>query len=72
MCLTPWVDLGEGVKRSNSNFSEHGHVVYRIKKDHGCSNMAADHPTPPTTLGLGSVGQNSTFQYMVMLHIKLK
>ena len=25
----------------------------------------------PLTLGMGSIGQNSTFQNMVMLHIKL-
>ena len=29
------------------------------------------HPTPPPNLGVGSKGQNSLFQNMVMLNVKL-
>ena len=40
-----------------------------------CSNMVANilptDPSPQGPLGLGSIGQNSTFSDMVMLHIKL-
>ena len=55
----------------NKTFSEHGVVAYQIKENHECSNMVAnilpaDNPT------LGSVGQNSFFLNMVLLHIKLK
>ena len=58
-------DPGVGVKRSNSTFSEHGHVAYRIKGNHECSIMVANilpapPPTPPT-LGMGTIGQISTF-----------
>ena len=57
----PWV----GSKGQNSTFSEHGHVAYQIKWNHGCSNMAAnilpsDPPINPKPLGAGSKGQNST------------
>ena len=33
----PW-----GVKRLNSTFSEHGHIAYKIKGNHECSNMVAN------------------------------
>ena len=33
------LDPGGRVKRSNSTFSEHGHVTYQIKGNHECSNM---------------------------------
>ena len=33
--------LGVGSKGRNSTFSKHGHVVYQIKWNHACSNMAA-------------------------------
>ena len=36
--LTLWL----GSKGQNSTFSEHGHVAYQIKDNHGCSNMVAD------------------------------
>ena len=55
----------------NSTFSEHSHVAYQIKWNHECSNMVANilptyPPTPPPppphpTLGMKSIGQNSTF-----------
>ena len=50
----PRMDLGGGVKRSNWTFSEHGHVAYQIKENHGCSNMVANKkcpqtPSPPPT-----------------------
>ena len=40
-------------------------------QQHG-SKYFAHGPPPPLILGMGSLGQNSTFQNMVMLHIKLK
>ena len=55
-----------GVKRSNSTFSEHGHVAYQIKGNHDCSIIVANVlpadplPISTPTLGLGSKGQNST------------
>ena len=64
----PSPDPGYGSIGQNSAFSEHGHVAYKIKEDHECSNMVvnilrADPPPPPypPTLGMGSVGQNSLF-----------
>ena len=52
-------------KRSNFHFSEHGHVAYQIKGNHECSNKLAyilSFPQSPTpTLGMGSIGQKSTF-----------
>ena len=30
------------VKRLNSTFSEHGHIAYKIKGNHECSNMVAN------------------------------
>ena len=58
-----------------STFSEHGHVAYQIKENHAYSNMIAnilpaDHPSLSPTLGVGSIGQNSLFQTMVMLQIQ--
>ena len=35
------MDLGGGVKSSKFNFSEHGHVAYKIKGYHECSSMVA-------------------------------
>ena len=72
--------LRRGVKRSNSTFLEHGHDAYQINENHKCSNVVAniwpaDPPPPPSTpptLWMGSIGQNSLVQNMVMLHIKLK
>ena len=31
-----------GVKRLKFNFSEHGHIAYKIKGNHECSNMVAN------------------------------
>ena len=64
-CRAPSLDPRDGVNRSNSTFSEHGHVAYQIKGNHGCTNMVvnilpADTPPPPT-LGMSSIGQKSTF-----------
>ena len=63
-----------GSKGRILTFSEHGHVAYQIKGNQVCSTMVANIlPTvPDLTLGVGSKGQNSTFSYIVMLHIKLK
>ena len=57
LSLTAGVDLEEG--------SKHGHVAYQIKENHEGSNyvaiiLPADLPLPQT-LGMRSVGQNSTF-----------
>ena len=60
-------------KGLNLNLSEHGHDANQIKGNHKCSNMVANilPVDPPPTLGMGLIGQNSIFQNMVMLHIKL-
>ena len=60
-----------GTKGQNSTFSEHGHVEYQIQGNHECSSMVANillvdpyHPQSPPydpVLGMGSIGQNSTF-----------
>ena len=74
---TPLHDPRDGVKRSkfhffrtmeigsigqNSTFSEHGHVVYQIKKNHECSSMVPNilPEDPPSNLTMRSIGQNST------------
>ena len=66
----------KGSKGQNSTFLEHSHVAYHIKENKECSNMEANilptNPTIPPTLGMGSQGQNSLFQNMIMLHINLK
>ena len=46
-----------GSKCQNSNFFEHGHVAYQIKRNQGCRNMLenilAENPLPPPlTLGV--------------------
>ena len=59
----------------NSSSSENGHFAYQNKENHECTNMLANSlpaDTPLSTLMMGTVGQNSFFQNMVMLHIKLK
>ena len=53
-------------KGRNSTHSEHGHAAYRIKGNHDCSDMVANilpaaPPPPPPTLGVGSIGQITTF-----------
>ena len=57
LCLAPWVDLGGGVKRLNSTFSEHGHIAYQIKGNHERSKLVAiilpADPPPPTPPGVG-------------------
>ena len=60
-------DPGYSGKMSKVTFSEHGHVAYQIKGNH--SILLQD---LPLTQGLVSKGLNSTFQNIVMLHIKLK
>ena len=53
------------VKMSKFNFLEYGPVAYQIEENHECSNMVANilpaEPPAPPTLGMGSIGQNSTF-----------
>ena len=54
----------------NPAFSEYGHVAYRIKWNHDCSNMVAI--ICPQALGIWSKGQNLTFRehgHVVLLHI---
>ena len=65
----PW----GGVKRSNANVSEYGHVAYQIKGNDACSNMVANIlPADPARLwGSGQKVKIQLFQNMVMLHIKL-
>ena len=64
---------GMGSKVKILFFSEHCHVAYPIRVNHECSNMVANNlqVDPHPTQGMDSVGQNSTFYNMVMLHIKL-
>ena len=58
----PPPDPRDGVSRSNSFFSEHGHVAYHIKENKECSNIVANiFPADPPIPGTGSVGQNSSF-----------
>ena len=78
----PPLDPGGGVKRSNSTFSEHGHVTYQIKGNHECSNMMQlfcpqtppphPPPSPPPTQRVVSLRQNSFFSEhgYVAYHIK--
>ena len=59
-------DPKDGVSRSNSTFSEHGHVAYQIKwnhemQQHGSKYFAHRPPLPPDPSGMGSIGQKSTF-----------
>ena len=79
--------LEVGSVGKNALFSENGPVAYHIKGYHECSNIVAiilhtlppkknththTHThTPPWTQGIGSIGQNSTFQTVVILHFKL-
>ena len=66
---------GAGSKGPNSTFLEYGHVAYRIKWNHECSNMVANIlPTDPLP-DSGAWDQKvifQLFQNMDMLHIKLK
>ena len=65
----PLGPFGDGVKRSNSTFSEHVHVAYQIKGNLECRTWSQIFfPASPLTLG----DQNSHFQNNFMLHIKLK
>ena len=55
----PHPPLTLGVKRLKFNFSEHGHIAYKIKGNHECSNMVANilPAAPLLTPTLGSKGQ---------------
>ena len=58
----PTPPLWVGVKRSNSSFSEHGHVANQIKGNHECSNIVANIlPADTPILGMRSIVQTSTF-----------
>ena len=62
-------------KGLNSTFSEYCHVAYQIKGNHECSNIVANilpADNHPLTLGMGSIVQKSTFDNMVLVHIKFK
>ena len=61
-----------GFKRSNSTFSEQGHVSYQIKRNRESSNIVANILPAPPTLGMGSIGQKSHFSEHghVAYHIK--
>ena len=52
--------LGLGSKGQHSLFSEHGHVAYKIKWNHECSNMVA-YILLPDPGGWGQYVRNSTF-----------
>ena len=56
----PTPTLGLGSKGQHSTFSEHGHVAYKIKWNHECSNMVA-YILLPDPGGWGQNVQNSTF-----------
>ena len=72
-CIPP--TLGMGSIGQSSTFSVHGHVAYQVKRNHECTNKVATilpadtynpyppppPPPPPPTLGIRSIGQNSTF-----------
>ena len=64
---------GQNVK---IQLSEHSHVAHQIKGNRitRCSSMVANilPADPSLTLGMESIGQNSTFSEHVMLHINLK
>ena len=62
-------DPGDGVNRSKLNFFRTWSCCISFKDNHKWSNMVAD--MLPPTQGMGS-GQNSIFQNIVVLHIKLK
>ena len=50
--------------KSHFFFSEQCHVAYQIRDYHECSSMVANvmpADALPLTLGMGSIGQNSTF-----------
>ena len=59
-------DPRAGVKRSNTTFSEHGHVAYQIKGNHNCRTIVANVlpavPNPISTPdpGFGVKRSNST------------
>ena len=56
-----------GSKGQNSTFSEHGHVAYQIKGNHGSSNMVADiMPADPPDPGSHKV-KIQVFQNMIQL-----
>ena len=65
---------------SKFNFSEHGHIAYKIKGNHHCSNMVEIFcpqipnlpPPPPPPDRRSSKVQIKLFQNMVTLHIKSK
>ena len=63
----PW---GQKVK---IQLSDDGHIAYKIKGNHECSNMVANIlPAAPPPPSLGSKDQIYLLQNMIMLHIKLK
>ena len=58
----PSADPVVRVNRSKFNFFRTWSRAYQIKENHACSYMVANIPPPPIPiLGLGSVGQNTTF-----------
>ena len=60
---------GDWVCRSNSTSTEDGHIAYKIKENHKCSNMVVNIlPAVTTTRGMGSLRQIQLFQNMVMLN----
>ena len=68
-----------GVKRFKFNFYfklKHSRIVYQIKWNHEWNNIVANRlttdPNPPWSWGMGSKGQNSIFNNMVLFHIKSK
>ena len=59
-------DPGDGAKRSNLPFSEHGYIEYQFKgnqkmQQQGSKYLPRDAYALAPTLGMGLIGQNSTF-----------
>ena len=54
--LSSHLTLGNGVNRSKSTFSEHGHIAYQIKEHQECSIMVAiffaHRPLPDPAVGV--------------------
>ena len=65
--LEDTLTLRMGQKGQNLPFSEHGHIEYQFKgnqkmQQQGSKYLPGDaYPLAPTTLGMGSEGQNSIF-----------
>ena len=68
----PLPDPAVGVKSSKFNVFKHGHI--KLKEITKCSSMVANNlPADPSlTLGIGSIGQNSTFSEHCQVTYQIK